>query len=206
MCSRIPTASVDIPNRRSVRIRRPQGRPSQSRSVMAAATEPTSWRNSVSVHTGLPGSLAQPPPHGPFCDFEPRRGQPPWAAVRFPLPRSWRSRSATAARRRSGSARGTRHPARLVEPSSIPLIRFSALIGTACTDLSAADGRAPGRRQERGRSLADAYNLAAGSPPPAAGGPARARCRTCARKGPVSGRSGPGYWRPSGRRRRPRWA
>jgi hypothetical protein len=40
--------------------------------------------------------------------------------------------------------------------------------------------------------------LAAGSPPPAAVGPARARCRTCARKGPVSGRGGPGHWRPSG--------
>ena len=45
--------------------------------------------------------------------------------------------------------------------------------------------------------------VAAGSPPSAAAGPARARCRTCARKGPVSGRGGPGHWRPSGRRRRP---
>jgi hypothetical protein len=76
----------------------------------------------------------------------------------IPLPRSWRSRS-TAARRRSGSARGTRHPARPVKPSSIPLMRFTTLIGTARTDLSAADGRAPGHRQERGRSLADTYNL-----------------------------------------------
>ena len=41
-------------NRRSARIRRPRGRPSQSRSVMAA-TEPASGRNSVSVHG----------PHGP---------------------------------------------------------------------------------------------------------------------------------------------
>jgi len=42
--------------------------------------------------------------------------------------------------------------------------------------------------------------LAAGSPPSAAVGPARARCRTCARKGPVSGHGGPGHWRPLGRR------
>ena len=47
--------------------------------------------------------------------------------------------------------------------------------------------------------------LAAGSPPPAAVGPARARRRTCAGKGPVSGCGGPGHWRPSGRRR-PGWA
>ena len=38
-------------------------------------------------------------------------------------------------------------------------MRFTTLIGTARTDLSAADGRAPGHRQERGRSLADTYNL-----------------------------------------------
>ena len=38
-------------------------------------------------------------------------------------------------------------------------MRFTTLIGTARTDLSAADGRASGRRQERGRSLADTYNL-----------------------------------------------
>ena len=38
-------------------------------------------------------------------------------------------------------------------------MRFTTLIGTARTDLSAADGRAPGRRQERGRSLAGTYNL-----------------------------------------------
>jgi hypothetical protein len=36
---------------------------------------------------------------------------------------------------------------------------FTTLTGTARTDLSAADGRAPGRRQERGRSLAGTYNL-----------------------------------------------
>ena len=33
------------------------------------------------------------------------------------------------------------------KPSSIPLMGFTTLIGTARTDLSAADGRAPGRRQ-----------------------------------------------------------
>jgi hypothetical protein len=37
-------------------------------------------------------------------------------------------------------------------------MRFATLIGTARTDFSAADGRAPGRRQERGKSLADTYN------------------------------------------------
>ena len=38
-------------------------------------------------------------------------------------------------------------------------MRFTTLIGTVRTDLSGADGRASGRRQERGRSLADTYNL-----------------------------------------------
>jgi hypothetical protein len=38
-------------------------------------------------------------------------------------------------------------------------MRFTTLIGTARTDLSAADGRASGRRQERGRSRAGTYNL-----------------------------------------------
>ena len=60
-------------------------------------------------------------------------------------------------------------------------------------------GRAPGHRQERGRSLADTYNLGGWF---TAVGPARARCRTCARQGPVSRRGGPGHWRPLGRRRR----
>ena len=49
--------------------------------------------------------------------------------------------------------------------------------------------------QERGRSLADTYNLGGWFTAAAAVGPARARCRTCARKGPVSGRGGPGHWR-----------
>jgi hypothetical protein len=59
----------------------------------------------------------------------------------------------------------------------------------------------PGHRQERDRSLAGTYNL--GGWFTAAVGPERARCRTCARKGPVSGRGGPGHWRPSRRRRWP---
>jgi len=78
----------------------------------------------------------------------------PWAAVRFPLPCSWRSRPAPI-------RVSPRHqaPARSVKPSSSPLMRFTTLIGTTRTDLSAADGRAPGHRQERGRSVADTYDL-----------------------------------------------
>ena len=66
-------------------------------------------------------------------------------------------------------------------------------------------GRAPGYRRNAAGHLPVRTTLAAGSPPPAPVGPARARCRTCARKGPVSGRGGPGHWRPSGRLRRPGW-
>ena len=114
-----------IPIRRSARIRRPRGRPRQSRSVIAAA-EPMSGRNSVNVHG-------------------PARTSAPLTAGHL------------------GAVRN-------------------------------AAGHLPVRT-----------TLAAGSPPPAAVGPARARCRTCARKGPVSGRGGLGHWRPSGRRR-PGWA
>ena len=151
--SRSPARKSPPSNRRSARIQRPQGRPNQSRSVMAA-TEPTSGRNTVSVHTGLPGSLAQPPPHGPFRDLSLDAASRPRAAVRFPLPRSWRSRPAPI--RVSPRHRA---PARPVRPSSSPLMRFTTLIGMARTDLSAADGRAPGHRQERGRSVADTHDI-----------------------------------------------
>jgi hypothetical protein len=137
-----------------------------------AATEPASGRNTVSVRTGLPGSLAQPPPHGPFRDREPRRGQPPMGGCPIPAAAQL-AEPLAAARRRSGSARGTRHPARQQIPSGSPPMRFTTVIGTARTDLSAADSRAPGHRQERGRSRADTHNLGGWFTAAAAAGPAR---------------------------------
>ena len=123
-----------------------------------AAAAPTSGRNSVSVHTGLPGSLAQPPPHGPFRDFEPRRGQPPMGGCRIPaavqLAEPLDSRPAPI--RVSPRHQAPRTASKTVEHSADALHHLD---GSARTDLSAADGRASGRRQERGRSLAGTYNL-----------------------------------------------
>jgi hypothetical protein len=94
------------------------------------------------------------------------------------------------------------------KPSSIPLMRFTTLIGTARTartDLSAADGRAPGRRQERDRSLADTYNL--GGWFTAAGGrrPSEGQVPDVRPEGSGQRPRRPGD-RPLGRRRRPGWA
>jgi hypothetical protein len=90
------------------------------------------------------------------------------------------------------SARGTRHPARPVKPSSIPLMRFTTLIGTARTDLSAADGRASGRRQERGGSLADTYNLGGWFTAAVGRRPSEGLVPDVRPEGSVSGRDGGG--------------
>ena len=168
-----------------------------------AATEPTSGWNTVSVHTGLPGSLAQPPPHGPFGDFEPRRGQPPKGGCQIPA--AAQLAEPPGADPGQPAAPGTRTASKTVE-QGCPLMRFTTLIGMARTDLSAADGRAPGRRQERGRSLADTYNL--GGWFTAAGGqrPSEGPVPDVRPEGSGQRRGGPGHWRPSGRRRRPGWA